>query len=434
MPEYVADTGEPMKEVLSLNVRITPKDLKEFSFAKYRSGILIIRFIYLLCIVITVILSAGMAIAVLMFEDTETKSFTVTAFSIMLVIAWMLYLIPPFSQYMRLLASHRKSSLLRVLQHYRIYGDRLESYSKDEKVALYWKDIYYVQELRPCFAIYPAPGMVVLIPRRCFESQDQLDLFISVLESEVSRKKVRLKKYRLRHSNPDRYENGMTEGSRDTEGCRDIAGAETRETGAFREAGADMGHALNGAENAQGTAGDENAHGSAGTENTPEQPVLETEFSIGRDEYIRMRYRLYYTRPQGLVLTAVGVLLAALSSMGFILGTGKPWLALVPALVLLLYPALALYFAGRKHFNMNMALQKPRTMKFYPDRFVVLHPSGVASIRYCDLVKIREEKAAFLLFVTDHLVHIIPKRVFDGREDDAKVLRDLLRSTGLLKQ
>ena len=49
-------------------------------------------------------------------------------------------------------------------------------------------------------------------------------------------------------------------------------------------------------------------------------------------------------------------------------------------------------------------------------------------------MKIREEKAAFLLFVTDHLVHIIPKRVFDGREDDAKVLRDLLRSTGLLKQ
>ncbi|HOQ08316.1 MAG TPA: hypothetical protein PK127_02520 [Clostridiales bacterium] len=29
---------------------------------------------------------------------------------------------------------------------------------------------------------------------------------------------------------------------------------------------------------------------------------------------------------------------------------------------------------------------------------------------------------------------IIPKRIFKGREDDARVLRELLRSTGLMKQ
>ena len=92
-----------------------------------------------------------------------------------------------------------------------------------------------------------------------------------------------------------------------------------------------------------------------------------------------------------------------------------------------------MFVGGNRHYLRNSALQKPRILKFHNDHFVVVHPAGTSKIRYSDLVKIREAKTAVLLYVTDRLMHIIPKRVFEGREDELEALRDLLRSAGMLK-
>ncbi|HEY8349029.1 MAG TPA: YcxB family protein [Clostridia bacterium] len=425
-----------MQEVLNINVKITPKDLIAFSFTKARSGIRFIGFI--LYIIVAVLLITGIVTAVLGFDDAELKAFTVRMFSVLLILIQVLYLVPALSMYLRLRNSFRKSRLLQAVQHYRIFDDRIESWSENERVALPWKDVYFIYELKPCFAIYPAPGMVFLIPRRCFASQEQLDLFISVLESEADRKKIRLKKYKLKNSSPDFDETGMKiRDMNENRGTEHQDADEMKGTNGVNEANEAKGpnEIMGGNIDAAQTAGSGIGHATQDREeaNVQENPVLETEFMLLRKEYINLSYRLFYTKPGGLIMTAVGILFAALSARGFILDSGKPWVLLAPALIFTLYPPLAIYFGGRKHYDRNAALQKPKTMKFYNDHFVIVHPSGTSSINFSDLVKITEEKTAILLYVTDRLVHIIPKRVFEGRADDLLALRKLLGATGLMK-
>jgi hypothetical protein len=38
-----------------------------------------------------------------------------------------------------------------------------------------------------------------------------------------------------------------------------------------------------------------------------------------------------------------------------------------------------------------------------------------------------------MLFVTINTAHIVPKRAFEGRKDELKALRDLLRQKGCMK-
>lgn len=424
-----------MQESLSINVRLTLKDLKTFSLARINSGIHIVRLI--LCILITFMMLTGIVITALSFDDAELKQITIITAAVILVMSWLFYLLPMLSLYIRMRTSFVKSKLLQVLICYKVFADRLEIWSENERVALQWNEIYAIQEFKPCFAIQSAPGMIFLIPRRCFASQGQLDIFINFLESAGNKKKIKLKKYRLKDSMPDE---GKIIHQDDEAKDRDIGAAD----GDFADEARGVwtgGQDIETEDRDSGTKDqiteiedrDAAAPQSAESEDEREKPVLEVEYELLKNEYMELNYRLYYTKPGGLIITVFGLALTALSIRGFLLGTGYPWVPLALGLFLVLYPPLIILTGGNRHYIGNVALRKPRTLKFHNDHFVVVHPAGTSNIKFGDLVKVTETKSAVLLYVTDRLVHIIPKRVFEGREDGLKALRDLLRSAGLLK-
>lgn len=374
-----------MQEILSINVKYTLKDLKAFSFAKARSGFRMVGFIF--CIILTIFFAYGIVLAVLTIPSVVVIFMSLTSMVVPALLIWGFYLLPAFLTYSQLRTSFIKSRLLGLLQCYRFFDDRLEICSENGNFSLLWNDIYKVQELKPCFIIQSSPGKMSLIPRRCFESQEQLDLFIDIMKSRMENNKIKLKGYRLKNSNPDYGEIKYYE----------------------------------------------NIDKAAGLEIEQGEPILEVQFSLLKNDYLDFNFRLYYTKPTGLILTAIGILLLAATIRNFILSIGNPILSLVLGIVFTFALPLKLYYSSVKCYERDAALQKPYIIRFYSEYFVVEHPSGTNKIKFCDLVKVTEFKSAILLFVTTQIAHIVPKRVFEGREDKLIAIRDLLRQRVWMK-
>ena len=368
-----------MQDILNVYVRITMQDLKAFSFAKKRSGIYKIGFI--ISIIFTMLLLLGIVAIVLTFSNAKELQMTIILMVIPALLIWGFNLLPAFLTYLKLRSDFEKSKLLGILQCYRFFEDRLEICSEIGSFCLPWNDIFRVYEIKPCFVIQPAPGKIFLIPRRCFNSQEQLDLFINTVESRVDKKRIKLKRYRLRNSKPDYGE-------------------------------------IKYQENISQTADIKNENGN---------PIIEVQVSLSKNEYLAMNFRLYYTKPAGLIITAFGVLLIFSSIRSFFLITANSLIPFVLGVTFTLVMPLMLYSNVVKRYQKDVVLKKPYTYKFYEDYFVVEHPSGTNRIRFCDLVKVTEIKTTILLYVTTQLAHIVPKRIFDGREEELKALRDLLK-------
>jgi membrane protein YdbS with pleckstrin-like domain len=381
--------GGFMQDILSINIKYTLKDLKDFSFAKAGSGSR--RAYFIICILLTVLIALGIATILLTFSDAEEMLGFIAIMIVPVFLIWGFALLPAFSTYLILRSSFKKSRLLGTLQCYRLFEDRLEIHSENGSFSLLWNEVYKVQEFKPCFVIQSAPGKFFLVPRRCFESQEPLDLFVNTLNSKIDKKKIKLKRYRLRNSRPDYEEKKFNE---------DIAGQ---------------------------TAESANERG---------EPVIEVRFSLFKKDYVAMNFRLYYTRPAGLIFTAIGILLIALSIRNLSLYSIDELIPIAPLLIGVIFTLvmpLTLYSNSVKRYEKDAALQKPYIYKFYEGYFVVEHPTGMNRIQLSDLVKVTEIKTAILLFVTTQIAHIIPKRIFEGREEELKALRDLLKRSASRK-
>lgn len=375
-----------MQEKLGINVKYTLKDLREYSFAKERSGIQKAMFIFR--IVFAIMLTLGIAAVIPDFVNgVENGIYIVIVTIVLLLFICSFDLLGPFLVYLRLRDSFKKSKLLGILQCYRFFDDRLEIISETGSFTLWWRDVYSIRELRPCFVIQPSPGKIHLVPRRCFESQEQLDLFMNIIESGVGKRKIKLKGYKLKNSSPDHGEIKTSE-------CTD----QTAEI-----------------KNEQG------------------EPILEVQCSILRDEYVGLNFRLYYTKPAGLLVTAIGVLFIYSSIRNLSFNPMSSFVALALGVTFIFFIPLKLYFSIIKRYENDAAIRKPYIIEFYDEYFVVGHPDGANKILYSDLVRVIEKKTAIMLFVTINTAHIVPKRAFEGREDELKALRDLLRQKGCMK-
>jgi hypothetical protein len=210
---------------------------------------------------------------------------------------------------------------------------------------------------------------------------------MNIIESGVGKRKIKLKGYKLKNSSPDHGEIKTSE-------C-------TNQTAEIK--------------NEQG------------------EPILEVQCSILRDEYVGLNFRLYYTKPAGLLVTAIGVLFIYSSIRTLSFNPMSSFVALALGVTFIFFIPLKLYFSIIKRYENDAAIRKPYIIEFYDEYFVVGHPDGANKILYSDLVRVIEKKTAIMLFVTINTAHIVPKRAFEGRKDELKALRDLLRQKGCMK-
>lgn len=374
-----------MQELLSLNVKYTLKDMREYSFAKARTGINLAMFIA--CIVLTILIALAIMSIILVFPNTEERNIYIILMVILLLFFWSFSLLTPLISYLILRSYFTKNRHLEVLQRYRLFDDRLEIISEAGSFAIWWRDIYCIRELRPCFVIQPSSGKMYLLPRRCFESQEQLDLFMDIIKSRLHPGKLDLKAYRFKISSPDHGEIKNSE-------CTGQTTEIKNETGV---------------------------------------PIMEVQCSVSKNEYIALKFRRYYTQPAGLLTIAIGILCIYTSIRNLSLGISNSIVTLGLGVIFTFVIPLKLYFDSTKSYESDAAIQKPYTIKFFDEYYVIEHPNGASKTLYSDLIRVKEEKTAILLFVSTNLAHTVPKKAFEGREDELKALEDLLRQRARMK-
>lgn len=95
------------------------------------------------------------------------------------------------------------------------------------------------------------------------------------------------------------------------------------------------------------------------------------------------------------------------------------------ALFVFFQPVILLVNVNRM-YNNDAMLKKSFKYSFYKYHYIIDSFGGTSRIECKNLVKITELKFSFLLYISPKLFHMVPKRVFDGKEDDLEKFRQLM--------
>lgn len=375
---------------IKLYVKFTLKDVRDFCISKvYRgtfSKILLIPYFILLGIV-----SITLLISLFTFQRApELLVFVIGELLILVLICSVFEFLPYLIMYLAYRNNYKKSKSIRAMQCYEVSRESLVISSEEASTTIKWHELFKIQEFKRCFLIYQSSAKILILPKRCFESQEQLEEFRNILKGCVQREKLKLKNYKLTYSSPDYCDTDF--------------------------------EALN-------------SGGEKSVEvNEDQKPEIMFEVVLDKKEYIKFNFIYYYMKPIGIVLTIIGIclLVKGLIDVGQINNYGLIpkmlcLLSLVFGSFLTLLMPLTIFISSNRAFDNDALIKKPVLYKIYKDHYVVEHPSSVSNSEWTKLVKVVNAKQAIFLFITTNMVHMIPKRAFEGREDDLLKFESILK-------
>jgi hypothetical protein len=380
--EAPMNNPESLGSNLKLYVKYTLKDIKEFSYAKASPGIFGVANIF-----IYVLLAMFLFVTILFLSLDMDSDFDFLLVIMMLptiIVFICAAFLPRYLIYSIQKRNFIKSKSLNMLQCIEFKENGIEITSESGNFFVQWNDILKIKELKPCFLITIGPYKSFLLPRRCFESQAQLDLFFSIVQMKLEKKKLKLKRYRLKRSEPDRVEIEI----------------------------------LSPVENA--------------IEERTEPSLLKLDFNLTKNDLLSFNFSYYYRKPVGILLTALGILLIVINIKNLI-ENNYNFIGLFVGIGFTFIIPLYMYYIVHKQFKKDSALTKKYSYDFYNDFYIVTHPSGTNRISYKDLVKITETKNAFSFFVTTQIAHVIPKRVFADKEYGLEIMKSIVEKNKVKK-
>lgn len=362
---------------LKLYIKYTMKDIKACNFARVYSGALVKIKYFISLFLVLAALYAILGTAYL-FSDDGVLLFIVLAFVFLLIVITFL---PGILLYLIYMNNSKDGGLISILQCFDILDDRIIITSNRGGFTLLWSDVHKVSELKPCFMIYSSPAKIFLIPRRCFENQEQLNLFIKILKDHVDRKKLKLKGYRLKKSMPDSGEPFNTE--------------PTGQNGKDADSSGD-------------------------------NPILELKFSLIEKDLLSFNFWSYYTSPAGLIITGIGALILFGYVRNLVEYERNLLVALFLGLLFVFIFPLTIYLRIHKQFQKDSVFNKPFTYRFFEDYYQIDYSSGSSRHFWTDHVKIAESKTTFSFFITKQMVHLIPKKVLNEQANELLLLKSLV--------
>jgi hypothetical protein len=374
-----------MENSIKINVTYTLKDLKEYVYAKSYPGTIGRMYYLILGFIIPISFTIIILAAAVLTKDASllmTLPITIISFTIFSLIVQAPFLL----NYFTMKSNFNRSKLLNIPQCYELDEDKLVLYSTNGTFSVLWKDIFKVKELKPCFVIYTSPIKYFLMPRRCINSSAQLELLRNIFKQKIEKRKLKLRKYPLGKISIDKDIQIYNEAVQSTQ--------------------------------------------------LPEenQPLLELHFSLKKEELLAVNFRLFYTKPAGIIMTAAGILLLIAYIASFFSNGSSSIIRLLLGLFFAAYPPVIIYFKIKKGFEKDAALQKVFTYKLYNDFFIVASEVNEHKILWSDVVKVTEQKSAFMIFVTKYIAHVIPKRVFEEDEEKIRMFKRILNQQGLFRQ
>ncbi|MGI6084267.1 MAG: YcxB family protein [Acetivibrionales bacterium] len=233
--------------------------------------------------------------------------------------------------------------------------------------TLLWNDIRKISEYKSCFVFHISPVVYYIIPMRCFNSQEQLDAFINLINHRVQKKELR--NYDLK--------NVTIVPKAEATSSFDIV--EKKEEG---------------------------------------RCILELNFELSRIEYLKFIFKIFYSKPIGIILTTLGVLALYRYfqlieyNIVFLLIFGVTFTIFFPAFILILVQIMP---------EKRLQLQ----YKYYEDYILSAGSSYMFRIKWADLAKFKETKTCFQLNSNIYAI-TIPKRVFENQPDKLQKFRSLI--------
>ena len=345
-----------MNDGMKINVQLTLRDIKDFIISKHRKA----RGLAFSMFILFVVIWPATAIII---ASPDWPLYLLTGI-VVAVIASLPILFPFLTAYRANINDFKSSNLLQQFNQYEFDETGVIIHSADGTGVFRWVFIDKIVEYKKCFLIY-SQQKIMIIPRRCFNSEQQLVAFRFIVKKYLKNKKLRLRKYKLGDSKPD-Y--NATEDA----------------------------HAI---------------EVPAETENTC---LFEIIVLLTQNDIHKLNFWKYYMQPTGILLTIAGI--AALIifiiqpvQTGNIIST---WLIIGISLTVLM-PILLYVFSIRSYRNQRLN-DRRSTYKFHNDFFTVSTSDGTQMARWDDLYKITVTKSLYILFATTRLGYIIPKRDLDA--------------------
>lgn len=366
-----------MENNIKVNIRLTLKDVRDFVFAQsYGSifkkiGMIFPALLFLLCIFSFVIVSST--------DVAKDMALVLFVSLIPVLIIAGISVVPVLIKYKYEKNNFIKSKLLQKLQCIELKDDAILFSSYGSNTCYKWSDIHMVCELKPCFLISTAPNKNIIIPRRCFNDAAQLNMFLDMLKTKIDKKKLKLKMYKINKFSPDYGETVSSQQSVE-----------------------------------------EPAEASSLT------PLAEVKFAFNKSEILGVTYRTYYTNPAGIGITIAGIIFMIISVKNLLSGNISGIGGLLPGIICTLLIPILFYISVSKQFEKDTSIKGLYHYKFYSDGFFVNYANGSAQIKWSDLVKIVERNTAFFFYQTTQNAYVIPKRVFEGKEEELEALRKII--------
>lgn len=145
-------------------------------------------------------------------------------------------------------------------------------------------------------------------------------------------------------------------------------------------------------------------------------------------EYLKLKFILSY---QGFFVwfSIVFVVIALISCLNTLSDGDREESDIIWAFLFCAYIFLrpiSIYFLTKKSFNTNQILQSEVVYEFLPDKLLITTQYSNADIPWDKMYKIRELKDWFLIYHSNKLANLIPKRSFNTQE--IVQVKDLFKS------
>ena len=163
---------------------------------------------------------------------------------------------------------------------------------------------------------------------------------------------------------------------------------------------------------------------------------MRIECKIHFKDYLKLQYVITYRNFWVLFITAMGLLMlvcAALEITGQlpVPDNGNLYIQIFFGIYVLLLPALV-YWKSKKNFKSNKLIQEDIIYELSPDKFAVSTPYSNSEIPWEKIYKIKELKDWFLIYHSNKIAHLIPKKCMTAAEiAEAKYLFKQLRGPKL---
>ena len=383
-----------MDNNIKINVKITLADIKKLtleSIFNKTSLIFLLLILFFPISIFSFILIGTIVSSTKPFDSNfGLLLFFSIIFYLLIISAFMVFItfIKYILRFNRNKRAFTQNKLIQKNVSFAFTNSGFKVFSETTNSNIEWDSIYKIVEKKSFVYLYFSPYKVDTIPKRCFLNNEKLQNFFDLVENNIDSRKLKIKRYPLKQNFNEENNEEIIENNLEKDPI---------------------------------------------TNDDISNKLFEIEFSHTRNEMLSSTYKMFYSKPVSIIFTTLGLYLIVRSILNLITGSSSIspqyyYLAIfitsfIGFSLSLLLPIL-LYIRITKNYKNDKLLKNSYTYIFYDD-FLLVKASNIENkYKWSELYKIKKGKTNFYFYLNKLYVLIIPKRIFDNKEEELKLLNE----------